>query len=159
MKSRHLEKNRSTGIHPLNPDIFTDEDFIIHNQPSAEPATISDRPSEIPCQSSTQPTTTSNGSTYSIHQSSKSLGNMHILAPSNTFRNMLEKNSPPPKITSARKTSRTKQHSEILTASPMKNVYEIKKTKKFGNRSPRKNGTEEVDNRQTNSKEVRSNGY
>jgi hypothetical protein len=51
---------------------------------------------------------------------------------------VLQKNSPPPKFTIAGKTSRTKQHSEILTASPKKNVYEIKIEKNEGKKSPRK---------------------
>jgi hypothetical protein len=43
---------------------------------------------------------------------------------------VLQKNSPPPKATTARKTTRPQQRPHTLTASPTKNVYEIKNTKK-----------------------------
>jgi hypothetical protein len=38
---------RSPRIIQMNPDIFTDEDFIVQNHPSAESATSYDSPSSI----------------------------------------------------------------------------------------------------------------
>lgn len=128
-----------TGIHPFNPEIFTDEDFLVETmfEKSTDlPITIDDsvntssRLNNAPLvtdPNTDQITSPSPQSQLEFEQNTPVVSSC-IAVPIEVVSPLPGCSTWPDKVTS--KASRPKQHSEVLTSTPMKEKLEIKQQRK-----------------------------
>lgn len=128
---------KTTGIFPMDPSVFSDEDFFPLGEyesdinptnvvntvsPSKTIATVSSAQEALQTSSSQQPST---------DQSQHEVQRRDSPQPSTSFADILNVLSPRPNVAAkSKKVNRHKQHSEVLTSTPMKEVFEEKKDKK-----------------------------
>lgn len=107
--SKAISGFKTTGIHPLDPNVFSDEEFVADAVFSAQQI----------C-----------NQTQSIeHPTNTSISSNNVASPGTSFEEILPIPSSSHDKPSVKK-GRAKQHSEIVTSTPMKVVLEEKKRKK-----------------------------
>lgn len=135
---------KTTGIFPMDPSVFSDEDFFPLDQNEnndittnvINPSRLSQTIATVTSQTATSAqkplqVSTSPQRHYRDQSSQHDVQRRDSPQPSTSFAHILNIVSPPPNmLTKPRKSSRNKQHSEVLTSTPMKEVFEEKKEKK-----------------------------
>ena len=135
---------RSTGIFPLDPDKFTEDDFVpsLH-QATTLPTIDMDETENLDGQENQEPTEEKKNDTKNVNlnfepRPSTSRDNNEKTCEDSIKLDRVTKKlfsdlTPLPRKVDTKQTKRRKQHSEIMTSTPMKSIFEENNKKKMEN--------------------------